>query len=149
MSFLHTSQSRLFLQIANSIIPPRDNIPGAGDINILNHQECDIGITPKQENYIIEFLDKTIKTSFDLFESQFEDLIETNKIQILKKIESNNPNLFNSMIQIVYSGYYSDSNVLKAKQLPVKAFQPDGFEMNPFEKSSVKKVLTRGKKYRG
>ena len=149
MFFLHTSQSRLFLQIANSIIPPRDNIPGAGDINILNHQECDIDITPKQEKYIIEFLDKTIKTSFDLFESQFEDLIETNKIQILKKIESNNPNLFNSMIQIVYSGYYSDSNVLKAKQLPVKAFQPDGFEMNPFEKSSVKKVLTRGKKYRG
>ncbi|SVE07256.1 uncharacterized protein METZ01_LOCUS460110, partial [marine metagenome] len=139
MSFLHTSQSRLFLQIANSIIPPMDNMPGAGDIDILNHQECDIGTTPKQKKYIIEFLDKTIKTSSDLFESQFEDLTETNKLQILKKIEANSPNLFNSMIQIVYTGYYSNPNILKAKQLPVKAFQPDGFEMKPFEKSSVKK----------
>ena len=125
-----------------------DNIPGAGDIDMLNHQECDIGITPKQEKCIIAFLDKTIKTSFDLFESQFENLTETDKIQILKNIESNNPNLFNSMIQIVYSGYYSNPNTLKAKQLPVKAFQPDGFEIEPFEKSSVKNVLNRGGKYR-
>ena len=148
MSFLHKEQTQLFIQIANCIIPPTDNLPGAGNIDILDNKECAFGITPKQENHIIEFLDKTSKTSFNILQSHFEDLTEANKIQILKKIESNNPNLFNSMIQIVYSGYYSNPNVLKAKQLPVKAFQPDGFEMKPFGKSSVKKVLNGGKKYR-
>ena len=148
MSFLHKEQTQLFMQIANCIIPPTDNLPGAGNIDIFDNKECDLGITPKQENHIIEFLDKTSKTSFDILESHFEDLTEANKIQILKKIESTSPILFNSMIQIVYSGYYSNPNVLKAKQLPVKAFQPEGFEMKPFEKNSVKKVLNGGKKYR-
>ena len=148
MSFLQPKQSRLFLQITNCIIPPTDNLPGAGNIDIFDNKECDLGITPKQENHIIEFLDKTSKTSFDILESPFEDLTEANKIKILKTIESDNPNLFNSMIQILYSGYYASTSVLKAKHLPAKAFQPDGFNMEPFEESSVTKVLNRGKKYR-
>ena len=100
MSFLQPEQSRLFLQITNCIIPPTDKF---------DNKECDLGITPKQENHIIEFLDKTSKTSFDILESHFEDLTEANKIKILKTIEYDNPNLFNSMIQILYSGYYADT----------------------------------------
>jgi hypothetical protein len=148
MSFLHKEQTQLFMQIANCIIPPTDNLPGAGNIDIFDNKECDLGVTPKQENHIIEFLDKTSTTSFDILESPFEDLTEANKIKILKTIESANPNLFNSMIQILYSGYYASASVLKAKHLPAKAFQPDGFNMEPFEESSVTKVLNRGKKYR-
>ena len=148
MSFLHKEQTQLFMQIANCIIPPTDNLHGAGIIDIFDNKECDLGITPKQENHIIEFLDKTSKTSFDILESHFEDLTEANKIKVLKTIESDNPNLFNSMIQILYSGYYASASVLKAKHLPAKAFQPDGFNMEPFEESSLTKVLKRGKKYR-
>ena len=148
MSFLHKEQTQLFMQIANCIIPPTDNLPGAGNIDIFDNKECDLGITAKQENHIIAFLAKTSKTSFDILESHFEDLTEANKIQILKTIESDNPNLFNSMIQILYSGYYASASVLKAKHLPAKAFQPDGFNMEPFEENSVIKVLNRGKKYR-
>ena len=148
MSFLHKEQTQLFMQIANCIIPPTDNLPGAGNIDIFDNKECDLRMTAKQENHIIEFLDETSKTSFNILESPFEDLTEANKIKILKTIESDNPNLFNSMIQILYSGYYADISVLKAKHLPAKAFQPDGFNMEPFEESSVTKVLNRGKKYR-
>ena len=148
MSFLHKEQTQLFMQIANCIIPPTDNLPGAGNIDIFDNKECDLGITAKQENHIIAFLDKTSKTSFDILESHFEDLTEANKIKVLKTIESDNPNLFNSMIQILYSGYYASASVLKAKHLPAKAFQPDGFNMEPFEENSVIKVLNRGKKYR-
>ena len=93
-------------------------------------------------------MNKISKTSFDILESHFEDLTESNKIKILKTIEFDNLNLFNSMLQILYSGYYANASVLKAKHLPVKAFQPDGFNMEPFEESSVTKVLNRGKKYR-
>ena len=148
MSFLHNEQIRLFTEIANCIIPPTDTLPGGGNIDILTNKECDLNITRKQESHIIEFLDKTSKTSFDTLESYFEDLNESKQIQILKTMESDYPNLFNSMIQIIYSGYYANPEVLKSKHLPTKAFQPDGFNIDPFEKSSVSKVLDRGKKYR-
>ena len=148
MSFLNKEQTQLFMQIANCIIPPTDNLPGAGNLDIFDNKECDLEITSKQENHIIEFLNKTSKTSFDILESHFEDLTESNKIKILKTIEFDNLNLFNSMLQILYSGYYANASVLKAKHLPAKAFQPDGFNMEPFEESSVTKVLNRGKKYR-
>lgn len=148
MSFLSTDQSNMYSQIANCIIPPAEKIPGAGDINILDSNKCEVEITTKQKTSIIEFLKKTTKTSMDLFDSQFNGLTETNKIQILKKIEGDNPNLFNLMIQIIYSEYYSNPEVLRAKNQPFKAFQPDGFTLEPFNVTSVTKVLNRGKKYR-
>ena len=60
MSFLNKKQTQLFMQIANCIIPPTDNLPGAGNLDVFDNKECDLGITPKQENHIIEFLDKSI-----------------------------------------------------------------------------------------
>ena len=79
MSFLNKEQTQLFMQIANCIIPPTDNLPGAGNLDIFDNKECDLEITSKQENHIIEFLNKTSKTSFDNLESHFEDLTETIK----------------------------------------------------------------------
>ena len=58
MSFLNKDQTQLFMQIANCIIPPTDNLPGAGNLDIFDNKECDLEITSKQENHIIEFLDE-------------------------------------------------------------------------------------------
>lgn len=146
-SFLSTNELKCFSQIANCIIPPTSQLPGGGEIDTFNLRNCKIEFSTEQKNHSKKLLEETEKLSRKQFDSNFINLTPKNKILILKNIENNQTNLFKSIIHIIYSQYYSNPTVIKLKKLPDKPFQPEGFKLEPFDQTSVKNVLSRGKKY--
>ena len=145
--FLSRDQLKCFYEIANCIIPPTSQFPGGGEIDIFNLKDCEIEFSTEQKKHSKKLLEETEKLSGKIFDSNFIDLTLKNKITILKNLENNQTNLFKSIIYIIYSQYYSNPTVIKLKNLPEKPFQPEGFKLEPFDQTSVKNVIHRGKKY--
>ena len=146
-NFLSQNESKCFFEIANCIIPPTSQFPGAGEIDIFNLKDCEVELSTDNKANSIKLLEETEKLSIKMFDSNFMDLTMKNKITILKILEDNQRNLFKSIIHFIYSQYYSDPTVIRLKNLPNKPFQPEGFKLESFDQTSVKNVIARGKKY--
>jgi len=138
---------KCFSEIANCVIPPTSQFPGGGEIDTFNLRNCKIEFSAEQKNHSKKILEETEKLSRKIFDSNFINLTQVNKILILKNIESNQTNIFKSIIHIIYSQYYSNPAVIKLKKLPEKPFQPEGFKLKPFDQTSINNVMSRGKKY--
>ena len=88
-------------EILNIILPPIENLPGAGDLGIAKEM---FRMSNEHDRY-----SGVIKNSMELINKIHQTEI-AEKINIL---ESNEPKLFSLLLEIIYIAYYSNIDVEK------------------------------------
>ena len=146
--FLSPAHRELLDAIVDRIIPPGDGVPGAGVVGAAEHVEGISGVSPQSRALLTNGLKVIEATSGRTHSMQFVALSDGQKTEVLKQIESQHAEFFAVLVRETYSGYYSRSEVLRVKGLPLSAPQPQGYEIEPFDATLLDGVRKRGKAYR-
>lgn len=146
--FLSAQQQELLIAVVDRIIPAADGVPGAGELEVAEHVEGISGVTTQARSLLVSGLKAIEATSGRIHSKGFSGLSDFEKTDVLQEVETLHKKFFNALIQETYSGYYSHPVVLRAKDLPLSAPQPIGYEVEPFDMSLLEPVRKRGKAYR-
>ena len=146
--YLSRHQRALLGAILDSVVPANGNISGAGGLGVAEYVEGFAGLMPSTRNLLSKGLKAVDATSARKYSSNFIDLPDGDKVDVLKQVESENTAFFDFIVQWTYAGYYTHSSVVRANTLPQLPPQPEGFEMGEFDTSLLENVRKRGKVYR-
>ena len=146
--FLSQKQRRMLRSVLDCIIPKTSVLPGAGELGVVEHVEGVSGPTQHNRRRLSEGLKAVDVNSFMMYAREFDDLSDDEKICLLKQLESELPDFFQLLIKETYAGYYTNFKILKAKGLPLRSPQPEGFKLDEFDLSLLRNVQERAKFYR-
>ena len=117
-----TDADRLLLKSAmNLIIPPVDDLPGAGELGLVDNavelanREKDFGEALRRALSVFN-LDPSVRA-----EGGFAALDEEQQVAVLKALEANLPAVFDKLVDLVYVVYYSDERVSQAHRLAYRS----------------------------
>ncbi len=146
--FLSAQQRELLRAVVDRIIPPADGVPSATLMGVTEHVEGVAGVSPQARSLLANGLKAIEVTSGRNHSKGFLELSDAEMTAVLRQIEIEHPKLFQALVRETYSGYYSNPTALRAKNLPLSAPQPVGYEVEPFDMSLLEPVRQRGKAYR-
>ncbi len=141
-------QTELASEVLDQLIPARGGFPGAGELGVARHlddvaaSKSDLGRLFQDGLAVIE------STSREAHSTAFAGLTDDRKIEVLRTVEAESPEFFFKLVRHTYAGYYSNSRIIEAMGLEARPPQPLGFELDPFDPSTVEKVRERGKVWR-
>ncbi|MFL2664804.1 MAG: hypothetical protein ACJ0G8_02440 [Dehalococcoidia bacterium] len=119
------------IEILNIIIPPIDNLPGAGDLNLFNEITR---MTSEHERY-----SNVIKNTIEIINKSKK----TKLIEKISSFESEKPELFSLFLEIIYIAYYSNRKVQNRIGWRLGPLQPQGFEIKEWDEKILDKVKQR------
>mgnify|MGYP001263770675 FL=1 len=118
-------------EILNIILPPIENLPGAGDLGIAKEM---FRMSNEHDRY-----SGVIKNSIELINKIYQPEI-TEKIKIL---ETNEPKLFSLLLEIIYIAYYSNVDVQKRIKWRPGPLQPQGFSIQKWDEKVLNQIKKR------
>ncbi len=147
MSFTE-EQMALASEVLDQLIPARGGFPGAGELGVAGHLSSTGGSKPALGQLFQDGLAAAESASREAHSAAFADLADEQKIQVLRTVEAESPESFAMLVRHTYAGYYSNPRIIEAMGLEARPPQPLGFELDPFDPSTVEKVRERGKVWR-
>ena len=118
-------------EILNIILPPIENLPGAGDLGIAKEM---FRMSNEHDRY-----SGVIKNSMELINKINQPEI-AEKINIL---ESNEPKLFSLLLEIIYIAYYSNIDVQKRIKWRPGPLHPQGFAIEKWDEKVLDQIKKR------
>ena len=97
---LDDSQRLLLHAVLNDIVPPRGELPGAGDLNVGASIEHTLAASPRLRRVFLDGL-------ADLSILQFIDLPAPSRVDTLRRVEQRQPVFFAALVEHTYRGYYT------------------------------------------
>ena len=135
---------RILLKDAMDIvIPPVDDLPGAGALGLAQSAEELAERIPQYGVALRRILDALSLDPGARAEGGFAALEEEQRIGALKTIEACMPELFDKFVDLVYIAYYSDERVHKRIDWRTGPLQPLGWELPPFDPAILENVAKR------
>ena len=101
-------EAALFSRVANRLIPAQGAMPGGGDIGLATFVDGVLADAAHLRQPILDVL--RLVRSADEAQVATDDGLDA----VLARIEQAHPAAFASMLEAVYTGYYSHENVLQA-----------------------------------
>ena len=101
-------EGALFARVANRLIPPHGEMPGAGDIGLATFVDGVLADAAHLRQPILDILH--LVRAADECEIGTDEGLDA----VLARIEQGHPAAFTSMLEAVYTGYYSHEDVLEA-----------------------------------
>ena len=141
-------QTELASEVLDQLIPARGGFPGAGELGVAQHLSSTGASKPTLGQLFHDGLAAIESTSREAHSTAFADLTDDRKIEVLRTVEAESPKFFFMLVRYTYAGYYSNSRVIEAMGLEARPPQPLGFELDPFDPSTLEKVRERGKIWR-
>ena len=129
--------SRLLQSILDLLIPPIENLAGAGGLNL----EDELHRMSTEHSKYTGVIDRSIDTITSILASTgLNSQVTSEDIQ---QFESSDPRLFELLLEIVYTAYYSDTRVHERIGWKSGALQPEGHPMPPWDESILDRVQKR------
>jgi len=147
MSFSE-EQTALASEVLNQLIPGRDDFPGAGELGVARHLDGVAASDPGIGRLLQDGLAAIESASREAHSAAFDDISDERKVEVLRAVEAESPQSFAMLVRHAYAGYYSNSRVIELMGLEARPPQPLGFELDPFDPSTVEHVKERGKIWR-
>lgn len=145
---LDLNSQAILQNILGLIIPGNGLLPSAGELDATKFVRWEMK-SDSETNYAVRILiDLAESRSQQNFEQTFIASNDQQQIEILKLIESAHRELFNILITLVYSFYYTHPEVLSLLKPGLRAPQPDGYPMETGLIELRKAVERRGGLYR-
>ena len=147
-SFFVEDQLALMISVLDRIIPPGDGLPGAGELSVVSHLDSTAGGSARLKRLFSQGLHRIEAVSRSLHSSDFAELGDPQKDEVLRRVETEEPDFFNALIRETYIGYYTDSGVVLLLGMEARPPQPTGHALEPGDLSGLEKVRARGRIYR-
>jgi hypothetical protein len=132
VSVLDESQRTLLTSVLNRLIPARENLPGAGDLNVGASIERSMADAPRLRRLL---LDGLVEITVASERQSFVDLDTKRQIEVLQDIENRHPAFFAVLVEHTYRGYYTLPAVHQAIGHESRPPQPQGHRLPPFDPS--------------
>ncbi len=107
------AQRSLLTGVINRIIPPKDKMPGAGNLGIAAFIEDAAATTTGLTRIFNEGLAQIAVAAGPDPSNSFEGLSDTAKDDLLRSIETTNPAFFDQLLLQTYNGYYTNPEVFE------------------------------------
>ena len=129
--------SRLMQSILDLLIPPIENLAGAGGLNL----EDELHRMSTEHSKYTGVIDRSIDAITNLLGSTGINSQVTS--EVIQQFESSDPRLFELLLEIVYTAYYSDTRVHERIGWKGGALQSEGHPMPPWDESILDRVRKR------
>ena len=120
----------LLAAILDRLIPAIDDVPSAGNMGLTTEI---VRLSGQQARF--QGIFKNAMEIFESTNSEFVLLDSEAQVTAIRKIESNEPDLFSSLLTISYIVYYKDARVHKRIGWSGRTPQPEGNPMEPWDDS--------------
>ncbi len=107
------AQRSLLTGVIDRIIPPKDKMPGAGDLGIAAFIEGAAAATTDLTRLFNDGLAQIAVAAGQDPSQGFESLSDTAKDDLLRDIEAANPVFFEQLVRQTYNGYYTNPEVFE------------------------------------
>ncbi len=148
-SILTQAQASLLTVVANSIVPPQDRLPGAGDLGAARHIGSIIEDSPQLRRLFLSGLAHIEIAASRALGKAFGDLTVDEKERVLTQVEREMPDFFKALVQHTYNSYYTNPSIFPLIEYEGHAAQLRSPEMVPLDASLLDNVRKRGPTYRG
>ena len=143
-----SEQKDLVISILDCIIPVSDDMPSAGSIGVDVWIETRLSSDTSARRRFLDGLAQLQISSNNQYASNFEELSDFEKENVLVYIEKRFPVFFTFLVRQTFNGYYICPDVQKLLSNHSHAPQPIGYELEAWDLGKLKNVLNRGQKFR-
>lgn len=140
-------QRATLMDLLDQIIPNEDDMPGAGEIST-GYIESVVMVSSHTAHVVLDILKSTQAAANTHHSKPFSNLVDSAKKSSLKMVEDQDPELFSAFVRLAYSGYYTNSAVIKRLGPTARKPQPEGFPISPFDPTIVENVRNLRPRYR-
>ena len=142
------AQSDLLREVLDRIVPANGDLPGAGKLGVAGHVESAVAASPEMVRLFTQGLTEVEIASHQHHSADFAGLSGEKKDELLRAIESAQPEFFAELVRQTYMGYYSDPRVVALLGMEARPPQPLGYELEPGDLGPLENVRKRGRIYR-
>ena len=148
MAILTDSQRQSLDAMLDRIVPVQGGKPGAGQVGVANFLEKEAANSSSSARGMLNFVKLVEAASGRANGASFIELDPGKQDAVLTSVESDEPDLFGLLVGRVYSGYYSNPDVVALLPKDAGPPQPSGFPIKPFDPGIVAKVRKLGPRFR-
>lgn len=132
-----TDAERAILRVVmDRLVPPVDDLPGAGTMGLLDRVETMAGAHHPFHFALLALLG-------GLPAGSFAARGEADQDKAITRFETAHPAVFNALLEVVYLAYYTDPRVHGRIGWRTGPLQPDGFTLPPFDEAILDKTRRR------
>ncbi|MDQ6671368.1 MAG: gluconate 2-dehydrogenase subunit 3 family protein [Chloroflexota bacterium] len=128
---LDEAQRALLRAILNRIVPARDDLPGAGDLDVGDSIERTLAASARLRRLFLDGLRAVELTAGSTH--AFGDLDPASQTAVLETVEQNSAAFFVALVEHTYRGYYTLAAVQLAVGFEARPPQPLGHTLPPFD----------------
>jgi hypothetical protein len=144
MTALTDSQRTLLAAVLDRLLPPHQELAGAGSLGLGAKLEEEANLVPANGQAMLEVLQR--------LPADFVKRTGDEQDELLRAVEAEMPATFFSLIVMAYNAYYTDGRVLKVIErltgYEARPPQPQGYVLEPFDERILEKVKQRQPFYR-
>ena len=134
LRFLGESQYELISAVLDRLIPSQGDMPGAGEAGTADYLDGIAAGSAQLARLFARGL-QDIEIAASQLGDGFDDLSGDQQDEVLRGVESDNPEFFDLLVRHTYNGYYSNPKVVELLGLDPRPPQPRG---NQVERTSVR-----------
>ncbi len=127
----------------DQLVPPVDDLPGAGSMGLAEHAEKRARGSPRLRSALVAVLDALSLDPSSHAAGGYSALDGERQDEALRTVESSMPDRFIAFLQLVYTVYYMESAVHERTGWHGRPPQPDGYEVPTFDESVLEQVRQR------
>jgi hypothetical protein len=140
---LSEEQRRLLAAVLDRIVPPRDQLPGAGGLGVDAAIDRTLAQTPRLRRRFLDGLAEIAVASARRTDRHFQALDAATQDDVLRTVEAAQPAFFAALVEHTYRGYYTLPEVHAVIGYEPRPPQPLGYELPPFRDELLQ--LQRGR----
>lgn len=145
---LSISQFTMLVDVLDCIIPPEADCLGTGETCVAQHIDCVLRNSPELRAPFLAGLSAIEAASIRGNSRDFSSLSTVEKVDVLRNVESTNPDFFMMLVRQTYVAYYTNNDVVRHLGLEPVPPQPIGYHLDPFDQGSLKQVSRLDKLYK-
>jgi len=139
-----TNADRMVLKaVLDRVIPPVDDLPGAGSMGLAAQVESIAGRVPRLHDSLIKVMGALSLDLHSHAKGGFNSLTVEQQDEAIRTIEGALPGDFGNFLELVFLAYYGDSRVHKRIGWHGRAPQPEGYVMEPFDEAILVNIRKR------
>ena len=145
--FFSESQIELVTEVLNRIIPPNDRMPGAGAIAVDYLDQAAGGSAWLRQIFSRGLVHIEVR-AYAAYTDDFTALSEEERDAVLRQVETDDPEYFETLVRQTYNGYYTNPSIIELLGLEARPPQPRGHLLEQGNLSLLENVRKRGIAYR-
>ena len=139
----HDEQRELLRAVLNCLVPPRGDLPGAGDLDAGATIERTLATSARLRRTLLEALQQIRIWSERRAGMAFVALDIERQARVLEEVEQRWPAEFLALVQHAYRGYYTLPVVQAALGFETRPPQPLGHALPPFDPTMLDQQRAR------